>query len=756
MADEQIPPEVEATINAGMDEPAPKPVKVVPSYQIISKSKIPVSSATGALWKARKKQGKKAIEEVAKCWEEAVDYFNNDHSRRQSKQLGDDIDQSNSNEDPLALDNNLKEVENIVFANVTTITPMLYSKNPQVEFSIFNEDMQGLARACEKLVNELLAKKYSPGVNLKPKAKRAVVTTLLCNRSWIEVGWTFKDDSSEQALEDLKKLSDELDKAKTKQEIEAVEGKIMALEDQLDILQPAGPYVRFRRPDSVIVDPNAAEIDLSDANWLIIDDMLPTSYIQAKFGKKNPDDASYSSLYQPTHTMKVGQSEEASDGSSPLDYSMFEENSAAATMKSMGYDEEESYRRSQYTSVSYVWDKVTRRLLVFNSKDWTWPLWVWDDPYGLEGFFPAAPLTFYESPEGPATKGEVSYYLDQQDAINEIVSEEKTARGWARRNVVFDNSKGLTQGDVEALLKGADGTARGIKVPDGMKITDIITSIIPPSMNYKELWNKEDKYKAVDRISSVSEAMRGEQFKTNTTNDAVEANVGAANMRIEEKADSIEDWVGAIGWMICQLCLQFMPPEQVAYLIGDVPAQDFKTMTAQDIRTTFCPRVIGGSTQKQTSKAKKDEAIKLGQVLGQFVNTPAGPIVLKIMLKMLSQAFDEVTIDKEDWDKIAMAIPGPSVDGEGAPTGAPMPPGSVQPNAGAVPPGGAPPAGAGGPPGQGDQMQQLLAALPMNLKQQAAQEIQGGADPRAALMKAMQSAQAMKGQPNVPSTQPVH
>jgi hypothetical protein len=632
---------------------------------------------------------------------------------------------------------------------------MLYSKNPQVEFSVFNDEMQDLARCCEKLVNELFAKRYAPGINLKPKAKRAVVTTLLCNRSWIEIGWTFKDDSSEKALEDLKKLSDELDKCKTKQEIEEVEGKIMALEDQLDILQPAGPFARYRRPECVHVDPNASEIDLSDANWIIIDDMLPTSYIQARFGQKNKDDASVQSLYKPTHTMKVGQSEEATDGSSPLDYSMFEENSAISTMKDAGYDDEESYRRSQYTSVSYVWDKVTRRLLMFNSKDWSWPLWVWDDPLGLEGFFPAFPLTFYESPEGPATKGEVSYYLDQQDGINEIVSEQKTARSWARRNIVFDNTKGLSQQDVESLLKGADGTARGIRVPDGMKITELFTSIVPPSMNYKELWDKQGHYQAIDRISSVSEAMRGEQFKTNTTNDAVEANVGAANMRIEEKADSIEDWVGVIGWGIAQLCLQFMPPEQVAYLVGKVPATAWVNLKAQEIRTTFCPRVIGGTAQKQTSKAKKDEAIKLGQVLGQFVRTPAGPVVLKIMLKMLSQAFDEVTIDKEDWDKIAAAIPGPAVDGAPATPGAPAAPGGVQSDAGAVPTGGAPPAGPDGGGGQTDQLQQLLAALPTQLKAQAAQEIQGGADPRAALMKAMHTAQAMKGQSNV-SPQPVH
>ena len=43
------------------------------------------------------------------------------------------------------------------------------------------------------------------------------------------------------------------------------------------------------------------------------------------------------------------------------------------------------YDKACYTKVWYVWDKVTRRLEMYADNDWKWPIWVWDDPYQLQG-----------------------------------------------------------------------------------------------------------------------------------------------------------------------------------------------------------------------------------------------------------------------------------------------------------------------------------------------------------------------------------
>jgi hypothetical protein len=50
--------------------------------------------------------------------------------------------------------------------------------------------------------------KSTPGVNLKPKARRAVLWALLTNSAYAKVGFTLKQDSSEHALEELQEISD--------------------------------------------------------------------------------------------------------------------------------------------------------------------------------------------------------------------------------------------------------------------------------------------------------------------------------------------------------------------------------------------------------------------------------------------------------------------------------------------------------------------------------------------------------------------
>ena len=126
-------------------------------------------------------------------------------------------------EDSKRLNNNITETENVVFANITTMVPALYARNPKAEFTSTNSKYEKLAVSLEHLINTLMHRKVAPGVNLKPKAKRAVVTALLTNRAWLQLNWTFKQDSSEVALEELDGLANKLQKAKSVKEIEKVE-----------------------------------------------------------------------------------------------------------------------------------------------------------------------------------------------------------------------------------------------------------------------------------------------------------------------------------------------------------------------------------------------------------------------------------------------------------------------------------------------------------------------------------------------------
>ena len=720
-----IPDSVDATINESLGDAAPKKrgrKRKEPSYRVVGDSKIPVAKATGMVWKSRLSQGRKHTENVAESWAEAIRYFDND-------QLGHRVARENASGNVIGnqrLNQSITQTENVVFANVTTMVPALYARNPEAEFTSNIESKKDLATTLERLVNVLGGQKSAPGINLKPKAKRCVVTCLLTNRAWIKIGWITRNESSEKALEDLSVLAKALEKAKDVKKIIEIEGKLQALEESIDILQPSGPFAKVRAPTDVIIDPNAKEVDLSDAKWLIERDMLPTEFILAKYAEKKGKSEEYMSIYAATHVMKV-----LIDGDDPdvnpssIDnFSLFDDKDATA--KSFGFNDDIAFAKAKMTEVFFVWDKVTRRVLMFNGKDWTWPIWVWDDPLQLDSFYPYYPLTFFESPKGPLTKGEVSFYLDQQDAINEIADEKRRARRWARRNIVF-NQNILSQDDASAILNGDDGTARPLNIPIDTDITKAIFSIPVPSLQFEKVFDKEDEYRAIDRISSVGTVLRGEQFKTNTNKAAVAANSQAANMRVDEKADQIEDWIGQIYWGVAQLCLMNMSKEEVTKLIGEEGAATWENLSKDEI-SSLSHQVLGGSTKKPTSAAKKEEALEFGQVLGQFVNAAPGP-VLKMMLKVMERAFDEVTMREEDWQELTAAI--------------------EQQQGGEQPP------GEGQPDGQNDvataspeQLKQVLAQLPPEAKQQVMSAIKSGVPPQKALQSVMQQLQQQQ-----PSTQ---
>jgi hypothetical protein len=118
--------------------------------------------------------------------------------------------------------------------------------------------------------------------------------------------------------------------------------------------------------------------------------------------------------------------------------------------------------------------------------------------------------------------------------------------------------------------------------------------------------------------------------------------------------DAIEDSVGTVLWLVAQMCLQFMEQGEVAILLGDEMAANWQKLDADSIRKKFTPRVVGGSTLKPTSRAKKEQALQISQIVGQF--TRATPIAAVVALKVLATAFDNVLISQEDWELIYKAI----------------------------------------------------------------------------------------------------
>jgi hypothetical protein len=630
-------------------EPAAEP-EYVPTYRMITNDKIPVSKKHGVVWKSRFKAGLARLRsnKDVERWDECIRYYRNDHSQ---KREGEDVrDQGGT-----TLATRGMETENIVFANATAIVPAIYAKNPSIAVSMDDPRLEQFGQTAQKLLNVLFRRKSAPGLNLKPIARRLVLMATLTNYGYIEVGYTKKGESSEQVLIDLKKIGEQLAKAKTPKEIQELEGQLQALEARIDVLEPSGPWAKFRRPHDVVRDPDAST--LLDCNWIMIGDYVPTQMLEAIYGVKDDEEGHYKAVFDPTHVLKL----DADDGDMADEDSNFSifASDKGKNYTDYGFESKEAFEKAQRTRVWYVWDKTTRRVYLFNEKDWTWPLWVWDDPYEFPNFFPLAELSFYEDPQDAYARSETSMMLDQQDGINMINNEVAKNRNYISGKVMYNKSVIKDENIITEFLDGTNKRrALGVDLGPDQDMRQIIHPFVPQSAEFLNtvIFDKTRLLEAIDRVTSVTNVMRGVEFKTNTTNKAIESYTANTQTRLDEKIDAIEDCLGYVGELLLHLCIRNMERDIVEKLIGpqdaDIWEQDRQMIIESGVY--FSAQVVGGSTLKPTSSTKKEQALQLGQTLGQFAN--ASPYVILVMLKVLQRAFDEVVITKDDWDMIINGI----------------------------------------------------------------------------------------------------
>ena len=674
-------------------EPA-QPAAPTEVYKLDPITKIPVSKHEGPLWKSRKNAGSRAITDLIAGWDEAEYYYNNAQQNHRKETQGNRSGTRNVGKDRR---DQFSMTENIVYATVNAVIPNIYAKNPNVEITMTDQQLEPIGVMLEHLLNKLASMKHSPGINLKPKVRKSIVRCEITNEAWIMIGWTKRENSIDQANADIVRIGTALVEAKDQKEIERLEGELLALEESVDLLDPPGPFVKSFRAEQVLMDTGHTEDDFSDCNWIMVEAMFATNYLNARYRVKMPD-GTYNSAYKPTHVVDATQTSSGTEGVQEEinNFKMFDYERDQPTQ--YGYGDRQSYERGKRTKCWYAFDKVRRRYMLFADNDWTWPIWVFDDPYHFPDFYPLARLQYHTDPRMTRARGEVSHYLDQQDEINTIVDEGNRARVALRDNTIF-NSSIMTTKDVEDIMLNANRKIKGVKVPEGQKLEDVIMGPPMPTLKYQFLWDKTSAKEAINMISGTGDAMRGEQFKTNTTNQAIEQYSSISGVRLDEKRDAIEDFIGDIMAKVLFLCLQFMDQQTVGSLVGSQygeAASQWRNLQPEEIRKMVVCSIEGGSTVKPTSAAKKAEALQIGQILGQFASNPA---VVMVLLKMMQRAFDGVDMTDADWQMLTQSIQGQMQQPQPGAGGSPAQEGAPPPDQGAAQQGG------------GDPMQAIVAEL---------------------------------------------
>ena len=645
---------VESVAIDAFDQPPPEkgPEKEQPLFRVVGDLRIPVSKAFGKTWQTRYDAAMATYETLHLDWQEALLYYNNNQSREQLGSKG-AFRRGDSS-------------ENIVYANINTVVPAIYSKNPDVVVNTDDAEDENFGMTMQTLLRALIHRREAPCLHLKPYMSKAAMMAELTNFGVIKLGFTDKESSQEKQAVALADIGQRLLKAKNAKEVERIYGELIALEQSIEVFEPFGFNGRNILPQNLIVDPWAEKPDGTDGTWMMERTFLPTDFLRAKY-TDGREEARL--VFKPTHRAVFDTAASKEDESWGIAYEKIDESVT-------GHDREErtAYIYETMSECVYVWDKVTRRVYLFAAADWTWPLWVWEDPLQLSRFFPYFIVAFSLSTGGTATVGSTSYYLDQQDEINQI--NEQVAR---MRSAVFNtflyNSDQIKKDDAESLVAVLRGEAThtthafGTKMGEQGDPSKAITSISPPSFDQEALFNKQPIYATVERVSRTTEAFRGQQFKSHLTQDAVQATMLGMQLTVGQKQDVIEEVVSDICQAMAEIAVQKFDRDIVAGLIGEAKAAAWIPMDVPTLNAQYPISVVGGSTEKPTSVFKKKEAIEITTAIGQFANAAPGS-TLKVLLKVLEKAFTEVTIGPEDWDAIeqeiaVMATKGVSVQGQG-------------------------------------------------------------------------------------------
>lgn len=711
--------DVDGYLESERAEPKPK----IPAYQIYPGSKITVSKAYGQLWKTKIEATQAANELIYQAWEQCFAYYNNHQVKASESSKG--VFQRGD------------VTENVIYSNINVMLPAVYGQDPDIAVNTTDKEDEEFAKCMRALLNALL--KGKDRLNCKPKVKKAVGVALMTNYGVLKLDYILKGDSVESIVSELEEVTREIATAKNTKALENAYGKLAALEQMTTVFEKGGPKLKNVMARNLVIDSVAEMPDGTDATWMAERCYIQTSYLKYKFTRKDEDENCWYYVFKPTHKAVFA---EGSGNQKDDAYGLVLQTLSGEPTQQEN-DEIGTYRDLYFTECWAVWDKATRRTSLFAADDWTYPLWVWDNLTKTTRFFPYFVIGFGLSTGQTATVGEVSYYLDQQDEINQINRQVARIRN-SIFNFFFYNSHKISQPDIELLMKALkrgfvdEQAIVGVKVPEGSKISDIIEAVKPPSMDYEPLFNKEPTMQAINRISNTSDAIRGVQFKTNTNESAVQSYQDAARMSIGAKIEVVEDVMADLCKSLMEQCIQNMSKEEVATLVGAKLAEPWENMPLEAFNQRFAFDIVPGTAEKPNSIFKKKEAVQIVQAIGQFAS--AAPMTsMKVALRVLEQAFTEVVIKPEDWDLMEKEMMMQAQRGNSSGAAAPPQPGQNQPSGPAAAPGGAeggiPPELANLPPQVKEEVMRMhqqglpAAQIAQYLQQQVRGQAQPGGQP---------------------------
>lgn len=457
-----------------------------------------------------------------------------------------------------------RSLVNMAFSTINVIGPSVSVNYPKITVNARRPEDADRATVTEAILNY-----WWRHYGCQRQFRKAVKDKLIVGHGWVKTGYRFVEEEKVVQRDPNIEENDVTDTEEVN-----VETELIVVEDR--------PFVERVSPFDVYVDPDGTSMD--DIKWIAQRIKRPLADVR--------NDKRYNSNarteVQPTQYSRYG-----------LD----------------GQQTKQSYtKEDSYVEVWEFYDIPKGTMCIFAEGSDKFLVQPTKIPFAFG--HPFVMLRNYEVPEHFYPMGELEAIEGLQHELNETRTQmmnhrKRFSRKWLYKESAFDpDGRAMLESDEDNVLVPVVGDE-----PLGGVISPMPAVINPP-----EFYNQSSLIAGdMDRVSGVSDYMRGAMPEIRRT--ATEAAIAqdASNARAADKLAAIELEIAACASRLVALAQQYMTGEQVARVVGSNAIPLWVKFDRDYIAGEFDFEVEGGSTQPVNESFRRQMALQMVDAMAPFV-----------------------------------------------------------------------------------------------------------------------------------------
>jgi hypothetical protein len=496
---------------------------------------------------------------------------------------------------------------NLYFANLATMRPQVYAKDPEYSIQpsagVPAEKLEATRKFCNT-AEQVLTKCLVKEGKLKKRAKRLLTAAYATSVGWWKCSWQEAPGVDPIITDRLKDTQDNLERIKAQKaaltdqavgsdldlQIAKLNQSMQGLQAQTEVSVARGLVLDFVLSEDVIVlDESVRELqDYERASALAHRVWFTREKYKAEFG------------YAPDKAKRYAQaptSTEITAGGATLDSS------------------------NDLFCVWEIWDQDSNSVLTLcdgeegfckpgYSPEWTGERW-----------FPFFAMAFNEIEGAFYPLSDIELTTEQITDINTTADDFRRDRKGALPINIVRKGGSLTPDDLERIKNRQGSDIVVVEGPGGQPLTNDMFSGQLAHLD-AAAYDTSQSRAFMEQIVGGGDAARGTVQKAKTATEAEILSQGLRG-RSAERTDTMEDILTEVGIYALQVLLRKLTPAEVEKIAGPEAAVSWPSLTIDDIFGTVTIEVRGGSTGKPDRLQEQDRWTKVMPVIEKTIQQVA-------------------------------------------------------------------------------------------------------------------------------------